>query len=215
MYFRTQLLILYQNHSVCPFLGKFLSKVPLYFFITSHLLAKKKTTNNQLTGWSGRTFHLIWSDKRVFIVYDNPTQTLYLIMQHLCESTSCQLFHPQHSRCTICVSFQYFLQIHPKECRSNHYSCLHGVPLTIFTTEHPNFDYCFLFQVYSSTTLAVTTPLSICLAVWSLCLASCVTPSRGSMRGKCKNQGVEQNRTSEWTVHSGAGLEMTLSIGEF
>ena len=129
MYFRTQLLILYQNHSVCPFLGKFLSKVPLYFFITSHLLAKKKTTNNQLTGWSGRTFHLIWSDKRVFIVYDNPIQTLYLIMQHLCESTSCQLFHPQHSRCTICVSFQYwlFLHIHPQECRTDHYICVLGV----------------------------------------------------------------------------------------
>jgi hypothetical protein len=45
-----------------------------------------------------------------------------------------------------------------------------------FTTEHPNFHYCFLFQVYSWTPLAVPTPLSIYLAVWSLCLPSCVTP---------------------------------------
>jgi hypothetical protein len=93
--------------------------------------------------------------------------------------------------------------------------CVYGVPLTIFTTEHPNFDYCFPFQVYSWTPLAVTTPLSIYLAVWSLCLPSCVTPSRGSMRGKCRNQGAERRRTSEWTVNSGTGFEIKPSSGHF
>lgn len=105
-----------------------IAKVRLFCFVTSHQLARKKTSHNELTGWSGRTFHLIWSDKR--LLYRRIlNKSVYLIMQHLCESASSQLFLPQHSLCTSCVSLSIlaFLQIHPPEWRTDHYLCLLGV----------------------------------------------------------------------------------------
>ena len=149
-------------------------------------------------------------------------------MQHLCQSASSQLCLPQHSQCTSCLPLSILAVSSDPSSRMKNWPLhlssrrVHAVPLTIFTAEHPNFDYCypnfdycFLFQVYSWTPLVVTTPLSIYPAVWSSCQPSCVTPSRGSIRGKCRNQEAERHRTSEWTAHSGTGFEINLSIGDF